>query len=242
MIPPVSRYAFARSAFLLLTLGAAACDSPLAPTAPPPAPILSVSHSALELSRTSTTQITATSSLSNVPTDVTASTIWRTDNPEIATVSAGLIFAVGPGTTNVSAEHAGQTKTIAVTVRRRVFLRGSVAVKRVDGSPRIEGIAVMVDGQDVGGNSPSGRLVVAPAPIGQTSVARPMLEPGGHLLALRVVSLTAGDYRIRFAAPLRLLDADTGEEVGTVSVENRDRRLGTDALITWPLTIQAYTS
>lgn len=120
-------YRFSVGAVLLLaTYG---CDStPASP--PPPALEPSLSQSAVALERTSTSQVTATSTVSTVPSDVTATATWRSDNTEVATVSVGLILAVGPGTATITAGHAGQAKTITVTVRRRTYLTGEVTVRQ----------------------------------------------------------------------------------------------------------------
>lgn len=77
-------------------LTAAGCGS--SPTAPPPTPVIAVSQSTLSLERTATMQVTATSTVSNATTDITASGTWRSSNGQVARVAAGLVTAAGPGT------------------------------------------------------------------------------------------------------------------------------------------------
>ena len=88
-------------------------------SAPPPAPVASVvvSPTTANLTVGGTQQITAT------PRDAQNSALagravtWATGNAAVATVTqAGLITAVGPGSTNVTATSEGKTGTVTVTV------------------------------------------------------------------------------------------------------------------------------
>jgi uncharacterized protein YjdB len=88
-------------------------------TAPPPAAVASVSVSPTTASLTTgaTQQITAT------PRDAQGNALtgravtWASGNTQVATVTqAGLITAVGPGSTTVTATSEGKVGTVAVTV------------------------------------------------------------------------------------------------------------------------------
>jgi hypothetical protein len=48
--------------------------------------------------------------------DVTNASTWQSSNPAVATVSSGLVRAVAPGTTTISAAYNGQTVSSSITV------------------------------------------------------------------------------------------------------------------------------
>ena len=98
-------------------------------TAPPPAPVASVTVSPTSVSLTTggTQQITATTTdaSGNVLTGRTIT--WASANTGVATVTqAGLITAVGAGSTTVTATSEGKTGTVSVTVTPPAI--GSVTV------------------------------------------------------------------------------------------------------------------
>lgn len=221
----------------------AGCDS--TPTSPPPTPDLSVNQSAVALSRTMTSQVTATSTVSNVPTDVTATATWRTDNAEVATVSSGLIVAVGPGTTNITAEHAGQTKTIAVTVRRRTYVTGEVRVDTIGGAETIDGVFFGLDGQGAGGRQGSGRLASFTARM-SFFPEEVVVEPGDHTVTV-VVNIGPDSarptYKITWIAPLRIRDLDTSQVVATLSLTAKTEKATAEpARVNWTFVVPTFTS
>lgn len=76
---------FARFLIPMTILAVGGCGS--SPTAPPTSS-LAVSQSTLSLERTGTAQITATSTVSNASTDVTATATCRSSNEQVARVAA----------------------------------------------------------------------------------------------------------------------------------------------------------
>lgn len=230
------------AALALLAIGG--CDS-TPPTSPPPTPELSVSQTAVSLDRTSTSQVTATSTVSDVATEVTPTATWRSDNAQVATVSTGLILAVGPGTANITAEHAGQVKTIAVTVRRRIYLTGEVRVHNLDGDETIDRVFIAVDGDEIGAGGGSGRHSILTARM-SFSPANAVVEPGNRTLTVRVVggpSEVRPEYRAVWVVALRVRDLDTSELLAAIPVAPKTVRSTTNPQhINWAIVIPAFTS
>lgn len=85
----------------------------------------------ITLDKTQTQQITAQGTLSNGQSiDVTNTATWSSTLPAIATVSAGLVTAVTPGTTSITATQAGVSKSVSVAVNRPAL--ASLAVTPVN--------------------------------------------------------------------------------------------------------------
>lgn len=228
-----------------LVLVVAACSS--SPTAPPPNPTITASTPAVSLERTATTQVTATSMLAGISTDITASATWRSSNEQVARVVAGVITGVGPGSATVTIEQGGASHTLTVTVRRRVYLTGEVKV--TDGRGGIGGIAgltVLIDDQLYGGRGLSNPNAIVSAPFGSATTAH-RLAPGTHRFDLQIPT-RPGDafsdypFTITFDQVPRVVDLDTGEQVGTVALENRSGMYPDNATVTWTFTLGAFTS
>ncbi len=230
------------AALAFLAIGG--CDS-TPPTAPPPTPELSLSQTAVALSRTSTSQVTATSTVSSVPTDVTAAATWGSDNAQVVTVSAGLILAVGPGTANITAEHAGQSKTVAVTVRRRIYLTGEVRVHNLDGDETIDRVFIAVDGDEIGAGGGSGRHSILTARMSFSPV-NAVVEPGNRTLTVRVVGgppEVRPEYRAVWVVAIRVRDLDTSELLAAIPVAPKTVQSTTNPQhIDWAIVIPAFTS
>ena len=105
------------AAALVLGAAVAACDksSPTEPTGPPPPAAVTVTAVTVagnvDVSEGSTSQLTATATLSDGSTenDTTQAT-WTSSNTMVATVSGtGLVTAIGTGTADISATYSGQT-------------------------------------------------------------------------------------------------------------------------------------
>lgn len=223
-----------------------ACGS--SPTAPPPTPAIAVSQNTVLLERTAAAQVTATSTVSNATTDITATATWRSSNEQVARVAAGLITAVGPGTATVTVEHSGASQAVAVTVRRRVYLEGEVTVTDGRGAPgSIAALIILLDDRNYGGRGFSSPQEVATAPFGNVSDKDRPVAPGTHRFDLQIPTRKGDAYTdypltIVFGQPARVVDLDTREQVGTVSLENRSGTFRDDPTITWPFTLSAFTS
>ena len=233
------------AALVSAALVAAACGSASTPTAP--TPTLSLSQTTVSLARTETAQVTATSTVNGSVTNVTSSASWRSSNPLVATVAGGLITAVGPGTAMVTVENGDLSQTATVTVRRRVHIAGEVSVEdRRRGPGGVAGTLVYVDSQQIGDHFPSSPERILETPFGD-GVYRRILEPGQHTFLVRI-STRPGDglnsyaFDIEFEGPVKVLDLDTGEQVGTISLEDRQGTFGEDPDVTWTFTAGVYTS
>lgn len=78
---------------------------------------LTVAPSTLTIADTEIGALTATATFDDASTsDVTASTLWASSDPTVATVSAGFVTGVDPGSATVTATYNGQSDTCAVTV------------------------------------------------------------------------------------------------------------------------------
>lgn len=237
---------FARYLVALAAVTLVGCES--TPTAPPPAPTIAVSHGAVSLERTATTQVTATSTLANMTTDITAGATWRSSNEQVARVAAGLITAVGPGTASVTVESAGASQTVTVTVRRRVYLEGEVKVVDERGIPGgIAHVDIFLDDRYYGGRNYSSPTALAIAPFGNISDANKPVAPGSHRFELRIPTRPGDAYSeytftITFQQAPRVIDVDTREQVGTVPLENRSAIFPDNPTITWTFTLQSFTS
>lgn len=241
-----------KRALWLTTLSVLAVGCESAPTSPiiqVPAVELTLSESSVALTRTSTTQVTVGSSVSGspgFPTDVTAAATWRTDNAEVATVAAGMILAVGPGTTNIIAEHGGQTKTIAVTVRRRTYVTGEVRVENLDGAETIYGVHFRLDGEWAGGRGSSGLLRVFTAHMGVFSPELSTIGPGNHTVtvtATGVPDTVRPTYKVTWYVPLRIKDLDTRETLATLQLSPTTAKATKNpAEISWQFAVPTYTS
>ena len=228
------------SLLLIGAVTATACNS--SPTSPPPIPVLSVSQSTLALSRTQTTQLTATSTTNGVGTDVTTTASWRSSNAQVATVVGGLVTAIGPGTTTVTVEHAGQIHTVALTVRRRTYLMAEVRVDTVGGQATIESVGFRLDGVGVGGKGTSGFEDWLTA---NTTNKAAVVDPGSHVLTVSVnVALSMRPtYNVTWLGPVRVLDFDTSEELATIPLSSRTVETTSDPqLIDWEIAVSAFTS
>ncbi len=86
----------------------------------------------------SSAQLTATAVLSDGTTiDVTSKATWTSSDPSVATVSAaGLITAVGPGTTTITCTYGGVTNTLVVTIAAPVKLQ-SISISPAGSSAAI---------------------------------------------------------------------------------------------------------
>lgn len=233
---------FVRIPFLLaLLVAATGCTS--SPTSPPaPTPVLSVSQATVELSRTETRQLTATSTVNGTGTDVTSTASWRSSNAQVATVVAGLITAIGPGTTTVTVEHAGQIQAVALTVRRRAYLMAEVRVDTVGGQATIESVGFRLDGLGVGGKGTSG---FADWLTANTTNKAAVVDPGSHVLTVSInVALSMRPtYNVTWLGPVRVLDLDTSEELGTIVLPSRTVETTSDPqLIDWEIAVSAFTS
>jgi hypothetical protein len=111
----------------------AACggSSPAPPTAPQPPPPAAPAVAAITvgtagnipavLAPGTTLQLWATAaSADGASTDITNTALWRSSNPELATVSsAGLLSAAAEGTVNISATHQGVGGSLQLDIKRR---------------------------------------------------------------------------------------------------------------------------
>jgi uncharacterized protein YjdB len=98
-------------------------------TAPPPTPVatVAVSPSSVNLTIGGTQQITATPQDAQGNALAGRAVTWQSGNTQVATVTAaGLITAVGAGSTTVTATSEGKTGTVSVTVAAPAV--GSVSV------------------------------------------------------------------------------------------------------------------
>lgn len=238
-----------KSSLRLLILGAAlviaGCGS--SPTASQPIATIAVSHTALALERTATAQITATSTVSGTTTEVTTSASWRSSNEQVVRVAAGLVTAVAPGTATITVEGGGASQAVVVTVRRRVYLTGEVKVADGRGAPgSIASLGVLLDDGVYGGRGFSSPQELAVAPFGSASL-RHSIAPGAHRFDLQIPT-RPGDpfsdypFTITFDQAPRVVDLDTGEQVGTVALENRSGMYPDNATVTWTFTLGAFTS
>lgn len=115
-----------RSARMFVLAGAliVGCkDPPMAPPPPPPPAAPTVSSVAVTGISSpgvpgATQQLTATATMSNNTTqNVTTLATWASSTPAVALVSVGgLVTAVGPGQTDVTATYQGKTGTFVITV------------------------------------------------------------------------------------------------------------------------------
>jgi len=87
----------------------------VAPT--PKATALSLNLSSVDISAGDSKSLKVTATMENGGTqDVTSQVVYLVENPSVATVSNGVIYAVNGGKTNINMSYGGQSKTIAVTV------------------------------------------------------------------------------------------------------------------------------
>lgn len=155
-------------------------DPPLMPVMPPPAPTVS-SVAVTGISSPGlpglTQQLTATATLSNSTTqNVTTLATWTSSVPAVALVSVtGLVTAMGPGQTDVTATYQGKSGTFVITVAvlptRLVFtVQPSTTLAGAPIAP-----AVRVSMQDDAGNVAT--LFPAPVTVGIGT------NPGGGTLS-----------------------------------------------------------
>ncbi len=219
--------------------------SPTSPTT-----TIALSHTTLSLERTATAQVTATSSGSNSTTDITATATWRSSNEQVARVTAGLVTAVGPGTATLTVERGGSRQTVAVTVRRRVYLAGAVSLTQPVGSTpqgSIGALEVLVDNATVGFIGFSSHGYARTVEFGRIAPERVVLPPGDHSFHLRTDTrpgdgISAYPFTVTFDGPARVVDIDTGEQISEVVFENRSGMFADDPTVTWTFTIGASTS
>jgi len=207
-------------------------------SAPPPAPVASVSVSPTTANLTTggTQQITATprDAQGNALTGRTVT--WASGNTAVATVTqAGLITAVGPGSTSVTATSEGKVGTVAVTVTPPAT--GSVGV-----TPSSAGVFVgatttlTATVRDVNGATISGASVTwssdkpLTASVSQTGVVTGLLPGSATITAASggksgtatiTVSLVPVATVTVSPSQLSLRDRD-GQRTGTLTATLRD--------------------
>lgn len=121
---PVASVLTALLASLVVSCGGAADAPP--PTAPPPPPPPPAQVAAVDVSPgTLSLEIGTTGTLSATVRDATGAALtgrtvtWQTAQAAVATVSAGVVTAVAPGTTTVTATSEGRSGSAEITVRPR---------------------------------------------------------------------------------------------------------------------------
>ena len=83
----------------------------------PKASSMTVNFNSVDLSAGDSKSLKITATLENGSTvDVTSQVVYIVENPSVATVRSGVIYAVNGGKTNINMTYGGQSKTIAVTV------------------------------------------------------------------------------------------------------------------------------
>ncbi len=121
--------------------GAAPTAAPPSTPAPPPAPTvasLEVSGSGILTAIGETTQLMVTATLSDGSRQAVeaAEADWASSDPAVATVSEGVLTAVGGGNAAITATHGGQSAEVAVSVRISLRTEGTVRVLYVSPSDR----------------------------------------------------------------------------------------------------------
>lgn len=152
-----------------LSLAVLACgDSPVQPT--PQAPVASVSMTPTTsgLVPTQTVQLTATARDAAGAAQAGRTITWSSSAPSVATVNAGLVTAVTPGTATITASSEGRNATAAITVQEGAWIgpAGGTLVA-VNGAVQVE--------------VPAGALTTSLA-ITATARSQPPPEPEGYWL------------------------------------------------------------
>ena len=165
--------------------------------------------------------------------DVTADATWVSSNPDVVTVQAGVVSAVGAGTVTVTASVQGQTVSIRVVARRNVVVTGTVSIT---GPPMLctnsgildYGLWLFLDGSRQGLPSTHSAfgcgvtlstVTLAYSSSSLNTPADPSVAPGRHELRAQVYlsssqpSITVTSTTDSFIA---LMDRDTSEIVARV--------------------------
>jgi len=227
---------------LVLVLGVAACSG--APTQATPIMTLSASVATLALERTTAATVQVTLVRGGTPSDVTAAAIWTTSNPAVATVAAGVVTAVGPGSATIAAAHEGRSVSVPVTVRRRVYLRGRILTRDAVSRGSVSQASVYINGQRVSQNDLSGPASSMSVSFGLSQLSGLPQAPGDHAVAVQLDNLP-GQFTFEYESPVggvEVRDKDTGELVTTIGVPGRTETLPANARVTWTITIGSYIS
>jgi YVTN family beta-propeller protein len=209
-------------------------SSAVTATVAAPAPVLTgiaVSPAHPFLAAGSSTQLTATGTYSDGSAkDISGTATWSSSNPAVAAVSAsGLVTAVAPGTTTITAALAGLSATASVTVTARrtayvaslsghltVIDRSTNAVLTtvaVGGLP--DSAAVSPDGSKVYVADATGRLQVLDAATDKVSA---IVKVGGAPDSVAVSPDGSKVYVADATGRLEVVDAAAGTVSSTLGV------------------------
>ncbi len=141
-------------------------------------------------------------------------------------------------------------QTVAVTVRRRVYLAGTVSLTQPVGSTpqgSIGALDILIDSKTAGQIGYSSHAYARSVEFGRIPIERIILAPGDHTFLLKTDTrpgdgINAYPFTITFGGPARVIDVDTGEQVSTVTLQNRSGMFPDDPTVTWTFTLGAFTS
>jgi len=229
----------------LLLLAAACQHSPAAPTSV----ALLVTPDTLTVARNATSPITVQVQRSNgTLEDVTAAGVWTSSAPDVVTVQAGVVKAVGVGTATVRVTYNGLTRTVNVVARRNTRLTGAITVEDSDGWGSIHEIDAFLDGRQVYGLGFSSSPRVYTIPLGdpQSAGFDTSVAPGSVRLSVQVVlgGFVGTTYASRPESYVDVRDRDTDEvlarlplSVQTVTVPSV---FGAKGELAWTLPIDVF--
>jgi hypothetical protein len=230
----------------LLLLAAACQHSPAAPTSV----ALLVTPDTLTVARNATGSITVQVQRSNGTTEaVTGAAVWTSSAPDVVTVQAGVVKAVGAGTATVTVTYGGLTRTVNVVARRNTRLTGAITVEDSNGFGSIHEIRAFVDGHTVYGLSFSSSERAYTIPLGdpQSAGFDTSVAPGSVRLSVQVVyagGFGGTRYATRPASYVDVRDLDTNEmlarlplSVQTATVASAYGEIGE---LAWTLTIDVF--
>ncbi len=228
---------------LLLTMG---CQH--SPAAPTPVELL-VTPVTLTLARNATSSMRAQVERSNgTIEDVTAAAVWTSSAPDVVTVQAGLVKAVGIGTATVTAGYDGLTRSVSIVARRNTRLTGEITVEDRDGRGSISWIEALLDGRQVYGHGFSASERVYTVPLGdpQSAGYDTSVAPGAVTLTVRVQhgGFVQNLYASRPGSYVEIRDHDTNEVVARLSLNEQTVTVpavfGATGELTWTLTINVF--
>jgi hypothetical protein len=229
--------------------GAACSDSPTAPTATTPVPTnvdLSISQDSVALARNASTRLFVRVRTSDGGgSDVTATATWTTSDAAVATVSGGLVTAVGPGAAKITVSYAGLSRMVDVSVRRNTILVGAgVFVEQPLPADYLRAaVDVYLDDRLLLAGQSSVKAEVTFVFGDRQWYSNTSVAPGPHQLAVRTRTTLSGQrVTVRFDQPVEIRDRDTGETVARLSLPLQSVLLSANVTTTiaWTLDVGAY--
>ena len=223
------------------------CDqhNPAAPTSV----ALVMTPTTLTVARNATGSLTVQVQRSNGTFEnVTAAATWTSSAPDVVTVQAGVVKAVGVGTATVTAAYETLKATAAIVARRNTRLTGAITIEDTKGWSSIDTIDAYLDQRLVYGNGFSGGLPRWTIPLGDFLPigSDTNVEPGDVRLSVRLIPTTSFEV-IWLSTPasyVELRDRDTGEVLErmplNVQTVVKPPVPGAKGEIVWTLSIGVY--